>query len=100
MSTGLANAWDQYQQLQEKFFVGHETLIGKQWALILKDAFYSGAAAMKLNIKDKETDLLQLLANGATHNGLTLWAAKHGITLQAGGDLQDRVKLAARAVSK
>lgn len=44
-------------------------------------------------------DFIELLANGVTHNGLTLWASKHGITLQAGGDLQDRVKLAARAVS-
>lgn len=45
-------------------------------------------------------DLLWVIANGPTHNGMTMWASKHNVQLQAGGDLQDRVKFAAREVSK
>lgn len=51
-------------------------------------------------MKKPAQELLQLLASGVTHNGLTMWAYKHKIILQSGGGLQDRIKYAAREVSK
>jgi hypothetical protein len=55
---------------------------------------------MNTGFKFAATELLQIIAKGVTHNGLTLWASKHGINLQAGGQLYDRIRMAARSVSQ